>query len=199
MLAGMRWQVIVPLKPAVYGKTRLGLGAELARAIALDTIAAAVAASSVERVLVVTADDELARSVAGARVSVVREVAPSGISSAIAAALRELPVDVPRAVMLGDLPALRPSDLDAALDAAVEFERTFVPDREGTGSVLVTVAAGLQLIDGFGDGSAARHEALGLTRIDLPETSTLRRDVDTPEQLAEARNLGLGPATAALA
>ena len=58
----MRWVVVVPVKPAADGKTRLAgvLSASarerLVRAMALDTIAAALATPGVVRVVVVTAD-----------------------------------------------------------------------------------------------------------------------------------------------
>ncbi len=50
----------------------------------------------------------------------------------------------------------------------------------------------------FGDGSFARHVALGCAPLEIPDASTLRRDVDTAAQLEAARALGLGPRTAAL-
>src|SRR3546814_13444189 len=57
------WIVIIPVKPADIGKSRLsdagGDRMALARAIALDTIAAASAATQVARVLVVTDDPDV--------------------------------------------------------------------------------------------------------------------------------------------
>ena len=50
----------------------------------------------------------------------------------------------------------------------------------------------------FGDGSYARHLELGCTPLAVTDASTLRRDVDTADQLAAAQSLGLGPRTAAL-
>ena len=56
------WTVVIPLKPPAQGKTRLGSDAALARAIALDTVEAAARAIQVSRLIVVTADDELAEA-----------------------------------------------------------------------------------------------------------------------------------------
>ncbi|GGJ81425.1 2-phospho-L-lactate guanylyltransferase [Agromyces bauzanensis] len=62
----MRWTVVIPVKAPASGKSRLVPGvtdaarAALARAFALDTIAAARAARSVERVIVVGDDPDLA-------------------------------------------------------------------------------------------------------------------------------------------
>ena len=57
------WAVIIPVKPTSVGKSRLDLPAvdrvRLARAIALDTIAAAAACGSVAQVYVVTDDGAL--------------------------------------------------------------------------------------------------------------------------------------------
>ncbi len=197
------WTVIVPVKPAAVGKSRLSEApvdrAALARAIALDTIAAAAATSSVQRVIVVTSDDETAReAVAIAHVSVVPDPEEEGLDAAIAAGAEAAGVGVPRAALLGDLPALNPADLEAALAAAGEVERGLVADAEGTGTTLVTARGGAVWTSAFGEGSAQRHILLGCTELDVPESSTLRRDVDTPDQLTEARTLGVGPRTAAL-
>jgi 2-phospho-L-lactate/phosphoenolpyruvate guanylyltransferase len=183
------WTVIVPVKPADVGKSRLGAEPGLVRAIALDTVEAALAARRVGRVLVVTADASFPT-----RAEIVREVAPAGLDSAIAAGL-DAAGDGPRAVLLGDLPSLRPADLDEALHRAEALPTTFVADREGTGSTLVTAAAGIELRHAFGPESARRHRRLGLAELVLPAGSTVPLDVDTPEQLAATPDLG--PRTAA--
>ena len=73
---------------------------------------------------------------------------------------------MPRAALLGDLPALRPADLAAALEAAASVDRGVVADAEGTGSTLVTARAGVAWASAFGDGSFARHVALGCAPLD---------------------------------
>jgi 2-phospho-L-lactate guanylyltransferase len=190
----MQWTVIIPVKPAESAKSRLGLGPGFARAIALDTVAAAVASAAVGRVLVVTSDPGFRPP--GAEIVV--EESPAGIDDAIRTAAALAP-DGPRAALLGDLPSLRPRDLTAALAAALALTphhpRAFVTDREGTGTTLVTAAAGMVLITAFGPDSAAAHRALGLAELALPAGSTVTADVDTLEHLEVARVLGLGPAT----
>jgi 2-phospho-L-lactate guanylyltransferase len=188
----MLWTVIIPVKPAASGKSRLDLGAPLARAIALDTVAAVVACAAVDRVLVVTADPGFRP--AGAEI--VAEDSPAGIAAALDAALPHAG-DGPRAALLGDLPALRPEDLAEALDRASRHPRAFVADHEGVGTTLVTAAPGLELRTSFGAASAARHRQLGLVEIVLP-LSTISMDVDTPEQLERSRLRGLGPETSRL-
>jgi 2-phospho-L-lactate guanylyltransferase len=192
-----RWVLVVPVRPA--GKSRLGVTPEFARAIALDTIAAAAEATLVKAVLVVTSDATLAEALrTDAAVHVVPEPESRGIGTAIARALEGTDVAAPRAVLLGDLPALDPADLDAALTLAGGVARAFVADEEGTGTSLVTADAGVELIAAFGADSAARHRELGLAELTIVSGSTLRRDVDTPEQLEAAAALGLGPRTRAL-
>ena len=105
---------------------------------------------------------------------------------------------MPRAALLGDLPALRPGDLAEALRAAASLPRAVVPDAEGTGSTLVTAAPGEEWTSAFGMGSFARHVELGCAPVQIRDASTLRRDVDDAAQLEAARALGLGPRTAAL-
>jgi 2-phospho-L-lactate guanylyltransferase len=184
------WTVIVPVKPASVGKSRLGVDPGVVRAIALDTIEGALAATRVARVLVVTADESLETAA-----ELVLEPAPVGLVSAIATGLAAADPDTPRAVLLGDLPALRPADLDDALHRAAAVPTGFVADREGTGSTLVTARAGVELRHAFGPESARRHRAMGIAELVLPAASTLPLDVDTPEHLAATR--GLGPHSAA--
>ncbi len=114
-----RWVLVVPVKPALVGKTRLGVDVELVRAISLDTIEAAARAARVEVVLVPTSDAGLGTVLAGqSKVRVLPEDEPRGIGAAIRHALADVSDAGPRAVLLGDLPALDPADLDAALALA---------------------------------------------------------------------------------
>jgi 2-phospho-L-lactate guanylyltransferase len=192
----MEWAVIIPVKPAAAAKSRLGLGPELARALALDTIAAAVACPVVSRVIVVTSDPEFRPPDSESVV----ETSPAGIDAAIragAAHAEESGHSGPLAALLGDLPSLRPQDLADALALSALHARAFVADRESTGTTLVTAAAGIPLLTAFGPGSAAAHRALGLVPLELPFASTVTADVDTIEQFDRARALGFGPATRA--
>lgn len=197
------WALIIPVKPAAVGKSRLALPTvdrvSLARAIALDTIAAAAACDAVSQVYVVTDDGALtalAFDIPGLRF--VPEGETRGIDGAVAEGAGAAGERMPRAVLLGDLPALRPEDLGAALTAARTVARAVVADAEGTGTTLVTAGAGIPLRTSFGDGSFARHRDLGCVPLEVDASSTLRRDVDTPAQLDQAAALGVGPRTAAV-
>jgi 2-phospho-L-lactate guanylyltransferase len=200
-----RWVVVVPVKPSARAKSRLdvpGVGrADLARAIALDTLAAATACDLVAQVVVVTDDAALAREAALIpALRFVPEGEAGGLDAAVAAGVAAVDPTgrMPRAALLGDLPALRPGDLADALRAAASVDRAVVADAEGTGSTLVTAGPGVAWRSSFGDGSFARHLALGCVGLEIPDASTLRRDVDTADQLDAAGALGLGPRTDAL-
>jgi 2-phospho-L-lactate guanylyltransferase len=197
------WAVVIPVKPAARGKSRLTVeGVDriaLARAIALDTIAAAASCVLVARVLVVTDDPALplhAADIPGLRF--VPEGDARGLNAAVAAGMEAAGERMPRAALLGDLPALRPDDLADALRLAAALDRGVVADAEGTGSTLVTVGAGVTWASAFGNGSFAAHQEIGCLPLDVPPGSSLRRDVDTAEQLQAAAGWGLGPRTTAL-
>jgi len=196
------WAVIIPVKPSVRGKSRLEVtGVDrvaLARAIALDTIAAAAACESVAQVVVVTDDGGLvlqAGDIPGLRF--VSEGDAAGLNEAIAVGAGTAE-GMPRAALLGDLPALRPADLSEALEAAASVDRAVVADAEGTGSTMVTARSRVPWQTSFGDDSFAHHVDGGCTPLEIPDSSSLRRDVDTVEQLRAAQELGLGQRTAAL-
>lgn len=183
------WTVVIPVKPPHLGKSRLGLpGVErvaLARAIALDTIEAA---AEVARVIVVTADPTLAAT----GVEVVLEPEPRGIAAAVTDGLAAGPPGR-RAVLLGDLPGLRPDDLALALELAEDTRLGAVPDEERLGTTLVTAREG-DLPAAFGPGSWRRHREAGFVELPVPVSSSLRRDVDRADHLVGV----LGPRTTAV-
>ena len=192
------WTVIIPVKPAAHGKSRLrvpGVGREhLARAIALDTIEAATATA---RVVVVTDDAQTAAEARRLGALVCADPG-DGLDAAVAAGAASAGADAHRAALLGDLPALLPAELAAALREAESVSRAAVADADGTGTTLVTAGPGVPWASAFGSGSFARHVALGCVPLTVPDAATLRCDVDTAEQLADAAALGLGPRTAAI-
>ena len=101
--------------------------------------------------------------------------------------------DLAVAAMCADLPSLRTEDLTDALSAGLT-PRWFVADSAGTGTTLLAAGPGVDLEPHFGTGSALRHEESGASPI-RAELPTLRRDVDTEDDLAAARDLGVGEHT----
>lgn len=202
-----RWRVVLPVKGGAAAKSRLAGDPAarrlLAEAIALDCLAAVLACPGVDDVVVVTGDPRTAAAATGVGARVVAESVPgAGLDAAVQDGLAVLP-DAPVAVLLADVPALRPADLSAALGGAAGLlaagaPSVVVPDAEGTGTVLLAAPGPRGLRTAFGPGSAAAHEALGAVRFE-PDLPRLRRDVDTPAALEEAVALGVGPRTARLA
>jgi 2-phospho-L-lactate guanylyltransferase len=197
------WVLVLPLKGGAAAKSRLGRGPALARAIAADCLDAVLACRDVRQVLVVTADAVTAAEAAAAGADVVAESRPgSGLVAAVRDGVRAAPAGVPVAVLLADLPALRPGDLSAGLRATAatlaarpDAPMAAVPDAEGSGTVLLAARTAAELDPAFGPASLAEHVRRGAAVVALDD-DRLRHDVDTPADLAVALALGVGPRTA---
>lgn len=199
-----KWSLVVPLKPLAAAKSRLATAAGpvrpgLALAFAQDTVAAGLACPAVLDVTVVT-DDPLAGtalSALGARV--VADFPAAGLNAALAYGtdqVRRLRPEAAVAALNADLPALRPLELAAVLDAAAGRPgRAFLADAAGIGTTLLAATAGTPLDPAFGGASRARHRASGAREIALPGVDSVRQDVDTGEDLRAALVLGVGPRT----
>ena len=178
------WVVVIPVKGTPSAKSRFGPGdhTALALAIALDTVEAALATPSVSGVLVVTSP--AASTVFDETEALVLiEEEPHGLANAIAQGIETaVAMGAPGrgvAVLLGDLPALTPAELAAALELARQTDLATVTDAAGTGTTLITAADGWAHRPLFGEGSAAAHRAAGYLPLDIPPHSGLRTDVDT--------------------
>jgi 2-phospho-L-lactate guanylyltransferase len=205
--SGGGWSLVVPLKPLAVAKSRLAdaTGAvrpALALAFALDTVAAALDCPGVADVTVVTDDPVAGDRLARLGALVVPDVPAAGLNAALrygAERARDRRPAGAVAALNGDLPALRPAELALVLgEAARAVERAFLADAAGVGTTLLAAAPGVALAPAFGGASRARHLASGAREIVLPQVPSVRRDVDTPEDLREALALGLGPRTAAV-
>jgi 2-phospho-L-lactate guanylyltransferase len=197
-----QWSIVVPAKRLALAKTRLrpltdGAGGathtELVLALLADTVAAAAACPAVGVVLVVTDDPTAADVARGMGARTVADEPGRGLNPALAHGARSAPGPAV-AALSSDLPALRPAELDAALQAAESTaSRCFVPDAHGTGTTLLT-ALGTELDPRFGTESARAHRESGAVALsgDWPG---LLRDVDTDADLRAALALGTGPAT----
>jgi coenzyme F420-0:L-glutamate ligase/2-phospho-L-lactate guanylyltransferase len=194
----LAWTVVIPVKGTASAKSRLGASPGLALAIALDSVDAAVAAAASAhpswRVIVVTTA-AMAPSFEALGAELVLDD-ERGLTMAIALGITAAG-DGPVAVMLGDLPALRPEELVHALALAAQHPHAFVADADDDGSVLITALDAAAHRPAFGAHSRAAHRAAGYVQLSIPVDSGLRRDVDTPEHLAELASR-LGPRTAAL-
>lgn len=199
--------VVVPVKPPAVAKSRLGgLGDDVRRALAAafaaDTVEAALACDRVAAVLVVTDDHVLARELTDCGAEVIPDGAADDLNASLVQAAAELLRRHPGlslAALCADLPALRPGDLARALDAAPLQEMGFVADADGSGTTVVTSPDLDTFRPCFGPGSRAEHLHAGAREIELDGVASLRRDVDTPADLAVVLRLGIGRRTSRVA
>lgn len=197
--------LVVPMKHPRDGKSRLrgavapALHPGLVLALAADTLAAVTSTARVRRVLLVAADPGAVAELAQLGVEIVAEPPEKTLNAAFRHGADLLRQDDPHAVvgaLQADLPALRAIDLTGAI-AESDNRRAFVADRQGTGTTLLLSAPGAPLDPRFGAGSARHHEASGAVPL-RGELPTLRSDVDTAEDLAHVKSLGVGKHTAEL-
>lgn len=197
--------VVIAVKQLAAAKTRLapvfsaGTRESVVLAMLLDTITAAMAVPVLRSVLVVTPDDVAATAARSLGALTLADPTPQGhsdpLNNALLAAETLARRGCPNVVALqGDLPALQTSELAEAIEAARAQPRSFVTDRHGTGTAAL-FSFGVAMDPRFGADSARRHRESGA--IELTGTwPGLRSDIDTPDDLAVARDLGVGPATA---
>jgi 2-phospho-L-lactate guanylyltransferase len=196
--------VIIAVKRLGAAKTRLApvLSAEgrenIVLAMLVDTISAASAVPAVRAITVVTPDEMAADTARGLGALVVADPTPEHhpdpLNNAIltaAAAVGATTSDI--VVLQGDLPAVQPHELAEAINAARGHQRSFVGDRHGTGTAAL-FAFGVAPDPLFGPDSARRHADSGAAEL-TEAWPGLRCDIDTPEDLAAAMRLGVGPAT----
>ena len=195
-MVSQRFALLVPVKLLALAKSRLEVagaaGREpMMRAFAGDALEAARLARRGARIYVVT--DEPGFDEGAVRLE---DAGDGDLNRALVHAAREVRLrepDLGVAAMCADLPSLTAADLDAGLAAGLS-PRWFVADADGTGTTLLVAGPGVGLEPHFGPGSARRHEESGAVPV-RAEVATLRRDVDTSEDLADARALGVGRRT----
>ncbi|WP_298228752.1 2-phospho-L-lactate guanylyltransferase [Gryllotalpicola sp.] len=198
----MSWVVVIPFKGAPDAKSRLAgafeddVRARLALGFLFDTISAAREVPDVAAILVVSNEPGLDRALGSSECVAPHsslagvEVLPDpgdGLNAAIAYGIDEYRSGPHAAghiaALLGDLPGLTVTELAEALAQAEAHPMSYVPDRAGTGTTMITLAPGVDAGPLFGPGSAAAHAAAGFTALDIPDESGLRNDVDSVEHL----------------
>ncbi|GFG76574.1 2-phospho-L-lactate guanylyltransferase [Mycobacterium botniense] len=197
--------LIIAVKRLAAAKTRLApvFSAPTREAVVLgmliDTLTAAGGVAALHSVTVITPDDAAAAAATELGATVLADPTPAGhhnpLNNAITVAERVVAESVANIVVLqGDLPALQTQELSEAISAARRYPRSFVADRWGTGTTALC-AFGTLLDPQFGPDSAARHRRSGAVEL-TGAWPGLRCDIDTPDDLAVARRLGVGAATA---
>jgi 2-phospho-L-lactate guanylyltransferase len=203
-----RWCLVVPVKRLGLAKTRLAgpdvpppLRERLALAFAADMVSASFSAALVADVVVVSDDPRAAEVLGGIGATVVPDEPDAGLNAAFlfgaAAARQKLGTDIGIAACTADLPALRGPELDIALAQISGGVHFFVADAHDIGTTMLFAPPGVELDPRFGGPSRAAHAANGAVELPGDGISSLRRDVDTAADLADALRLGVGPHTSA--
>lgn len=193
-----RWSLVVPVKRVANAKTRLGLDAEsraaLAVAMAVDTVAAALACPLVAAVVVVTDERRARDALTELGVAIVPDEPDAGLNAALEHGVA-MAAHGPVGALASDLPSLRADDLEVVLSQAFGYDRSVVGDLAGLGTTLLCARSAAHFAPRFGVASLAAHLAAGA--VDLTELApeSVRRDVDTIDALSGAVDLGVGDAT----
>lgn len=187
----MKATAIIPVKRLDAAKERLsasltpGKRRSLMAAMFTDTIEAAGAARLLQRIIVVSADREVARIAEAAGAEVIADPPDAGHSGAAMlgiAAADEGPV----LLLPGDCPLLEPRDIDGLLTGLPTPFVIVVPDRHGTGTNALVLNPGDSIEPSFGEGSCARHveaaRKAGLPHA-VEQVAALGLDMDTPADI----------------
>src|SRR5207302_7434664 len=182
----VRWAIVVPIKRLTVAKTRLAeradVRADLALAMAVDTVAAARAATLVDTVVVVTDEPSAQREMTRLGAVVLADTPDAGLNPALrhgAQAAATGPIAVAVAALSSDLPALRGADLDGVLAGAAGHRRCVVTDAAGTGTTLLTALHVEDFDPRFGEASRRAHVDAGAYDLTPSASASVRRDVDT--------------------
>jgi 2-phospho-L-lactate/phosphoenolpyruvate guanylyltransferase len=198
---------IVPIRSLSGAKTRLGepLDPEERQDFVLAmlgrTVEAALGASRLARVVVVSMDDDLLARARGMGAATVLQKT-DGLNEGLDEARSEATGDATAIVVLpADLPGVAAAAIDRIAEAAELARRdepgrpvvVLVPDRHGKGTNALLLSPPDAIPFSFGEASRRRHERAaqlcGATYLELD--GPLAFDVDTAEDLLEADRLGL--------
>ncbi|MGD9618642.1 MAG: 2-phospho-L-lactate guanylyltransferase [Mycolicibacterium sp.] len=196
--------LVIAVKRLTAAKTRLAPAFSTASredvvlAMLIDTIEAASAVPALRSVIVVTPDKVAAAAAERLGALVLDDPTPADhrdpLNQALLAAEATARTCCANVVALqGDLPALKTRELAEAIAEARALPRTFVADRHGTGTAAL-FSFGVALDPRFGVDSAQRHRSSGAVEL-TGAWPGLRCDIDTPDDLLAARQLGVGDAT----
>lgn len=197
----MQWSALVPQKAFSRAKGRVeidpGSRGALARAMLRDTVAALRATSAISRVAVLFDDPADASALPSSEAVDVRGLGLNG-------SIRE-GVEIMRrrnglrgvVVVPSDLPALDHLEMTVFLSLAEQHERSFLRDRGGVGTTLLTAMGSHPLLAAYGTDSARRHAASGAVDLSSHGLRSLRSDIDDLASLAGAVQMGCGPNTLA--
>jgi len=186
---------VLPIKSFAEAKRRLrhrlgeGERRALAEAMFCDVLIALRRASTVQSIIVVSADHSAQQIAAGYGAAVVADDNRGHSPAAVLGVEAAISGGADRAVLVpGDCPALDPKELDELITREPAAPRSvlIVPDRHGTGTNALLLTPPDAMTPSFGPDSRRRHrsdaEAAGL-HAEVVELATLALDVDTHDDL----------------
>ncbi len=153
-------------------------------------------------VLAVTDDHLLAAGLRELGAEVIPDGTVDDLNDTLVQAAAELARHDPElrpVALCADLPALRPAELDSALRAALPTTGWPSSPTPTRGVRRCSRPTGSQASDRpSARAPAPSTSPTGAKEIDLAGIDSVRRDVDTPDDLAAALRLGIGPRTSRL-
>ena len=203
------WSLVVPLKPLARAKSRLGravggdLRPRLALAFAQDTVAAALSCPAVRDVVVVTDDPVAGAALAALGARAVADTPAAGLNAALEHGARSVRGAAraarrwPRSTRI--CPRCVRTNWRGCSNSRRHFPAHLSPTPRESAPHFFPRRPGVELRPAFGGPSRARHLASGAVEVPLAGVDSVRRDVDTGEDLGAALALGVGRFTAALA
>lgn len=155
-----------------------------------DMLDAIESAAGVTGTWVVTPTASLAAAAARRGARIIRQDGVLGLNAAFELALDALAEHAPyapAALLMGDLPMLAASELDAAVALARTHPVVLAPAHADGGTGVIVLQAGARIPLAFGPGSFERHAAGARASghaLAVVEANSLGRDVDRAEDLA---------------
>lgn len=197
------WHVIVPVKAWDAAKSRLDLPPRqrqaLAKAMAHDTVECLADCPLVRHVSVLTTSPAMIGAVELRLASevLVQPDRCASLDEALSWAIGHTGEFLGNtAVVVADLPTLGGPDLEQLLTSASQHAVSMVVDRHGTGTTVLAATDPSLLTPSFGRDSATRHRSNGVSHVTVLSHDECgagaRCDVDTLDDLATARAIGLG-------
>jgi 2-phospho-L-lactate guanylyltransferase len=202
-------QVVIAARGGAEAKSRLAGVMSPAERSALtehmlaDMLVAVAQTPGVSAVWVVTPTDAIAAMAVAYGARVIRQTEPSGLNAAFDLAHRTIAERAPYAaigMLVGDLPLLAASDLEAALSLARTHAVVLAPALADGGTGAIVLRAGARIGFAFGADSFNRHAAAARQAghtLAIVEAMSLGLDVDRPDDLAAVIARGPGTRTAA--
>ena len=184
--------VLLPVKDFRHAKQRLAAAldadtrVELARAMLSDVLDALSRATVPDWVVVFTASDDVAEMARSFGLDVIVESSVDGHSAAVNFMVSELSSNASQIFSIaGDLPKLRPEDIDFVMNTAAE-PITVLPSRDGTGTNGILFIPPASIAMEYGENSFRRHMSKASTaghRAEVMKVPGIAFDIDTPEDL----------------